>query len=251
MLKVAVASQKGGVGKSTLTITLGAALKAKGFAVLIVDADPQGSATYGMGQTEAEGLSGLAALLEGKLEIQVGSGPWPDLIAGGASTAFHAWQSREDLSKALLPLASRYDLCLIDCPPSLSSVLVAAIVAADRVMIPVQADPLVLRGLGKLVHLIDSTLPNPDVNISSDSYPVDVVRSRYRPQLRITAEADQLLAASNRWRVWATAIPEQVTIAEAAGHGQPILTYSAWSGAAQAFDNLAAEAIEQWQLNHE
>ncbi|MBD2100734.1 ParA family protein [Leptolyngbya sp. FACHB-261] len=246
MLKVAVASQKGGVGKSTLVITLGAALKAQGLSVLIVDADPQGSATYGMGFTEAQGLAGLAALLAGRLEIQTGSGPWPDLIAGGEATAFHAWQSTEDLRKALMPLAPRYDLCLIDCPPSLSSILIAAIMSADRVFIPVQADPLVLRGLGKLVHLIDSTRLGSGEN--PGAYPVDVVRSRYRAQLRLTAEADQLLATSERWQVWQTTIPEQVSIAEAAGHGQPIITYSSWSTAARAFENLAVEAIGRWQL---
>ncbi len=237
MLTVAIASQKGGVGKTTLAVNLGVQLfRERKLRVVVVDMDAQGSATYALGLMPGE-KPGFDLWLEGK-EVLLKNVSVP-LIPGGADTAYIKWESPQLLKAALETLAA--DLVLLDCPPSLVPATVAALIAANRVLVPVLADPLVLVGLAQILDTLT------DVNPAAA---VDVLRSRYKPQLKMTAEADEMLVSDSRFNLLRICIPENVVIAESSGHGQAISDYSPKSKGAKAFKSLASEVIKEWGLNN-
>jgi chromosome partitioning protein len=159
------------------------------------------------------------------------------LVPGGTDTAYVKWDSPEILRKAISQLDC--DLVLLDCPPSLVPATVAALVVADRVLVPVLADPLVLVGLAQVLDTLKDVNPN---------VPVDVLRSRHKPALNMTVEADSVLVSDNRFNLLRICIPENVAIAESAGHGQSIFEYAPKSKGASAFKALAGEAIKEWGL---
>ncbi|MEB3188890.1 MAG: ParA family protein [Snowella sp.] len=236
MLVVAIASQKGGVGKTTVAVNLGVELYRQGVKVAVVDMDAQGSATYALGLVPDE-QAGFERWLAGE-EVLLTHTPVP-LIPGGLDTAYIQWQSPGILSSAITRLDT--DLVLLDCPPSLVTSTVAALVAANRVLVPVLADPLVLMGLAQILDTLN------DVNPQAQ---VDVLRSKYKPQLKMTSEADEILVADSRFNLLRICIPENVAIAESAGHGKPVKDYASASKGAKAFKAISAEVIKEWGLNH-
>lgn len=233
MLTVALASQKGGVGKTSVAVNLASLLQPR-FKVVLVDMDAQGSATYALGAVPGQ-LPGFDRWLAGESVL------WSDtavpLIPGGPDTAYVRWDSPESLTHAIAKLPA--DLVLLDCPPTLGATTVAALVVANRVMVPVWADPLVLVGLAQVLDTINEV--NAEV-------PVDVLRTRYKPQLRITQEADQMLSQPGRFNLLKTCIPENIAIAESAGHGQPLCEYAPNSKGALAFKTLTKEVIKTWGI---
>ncbi len=234
MLVVAVASQKGGVGKTTVAVNLAMALSDQ-LRVVLVDMDAQGSATYALGSIPGN-VAGFDQWLDGKEVLLTSPIPY---IPGGPETSYVQWPSAEPLKEALCKLES--DLVLLDCPPTLGASTVAAMMVADRVLIPVLADPLGLVGLAQALNILEQVHP---------SCPVEVVRSRYRPQLKMTVEADQQLVANPRFVLLATCIPENVAIAESAGVGQPLLQFAPKSRGTIAFKTLAAEVLNKWGLQN-
>ncbi len=247
---VAIASQKGGVGKTTTAVNLSAALAHLGFRVLLIDIDPQGHATSGIGVAKgAVGVSVYDVLING-LSIASALIPTPvkdlDLLPGsihlaGAEVELVSLPSREFRFKdSLRQVRGWYDLILVDCPPSLGLLTINALVAADEVLIPIQCEYYALEGLSQLLESIN------------------LLRRKLNPALRIggvlltmydarTNLAEQVAAEIRRHfpsEVFDTVIPRSVRLAEAPGFGQPVVTYDPTSKGAEAYRGLAKEVAD-------
>ena len=249
---IAVVNQKGGVGKTTTAVSLGAALGARGLRVLLVDADPQANATSALGRRRSEGGGLYEALvderaLEGSVVETDVRGLWlapATLHLAGAEVELVSVMAREfRMRRALEPLRSRFELMLIDCPPSLGLLTVNALAAADEVLIPVQAEYLALEGL---THL---------------SQTIELVRRNLNPQLRVrgivltmfdgrTNLARQVEDEVRRHfdNTFRAVIPRSVRLSEAPSHGQTIQQYDPRSAGAEAYERLADELIERLAL---
>lgn len=237
MLKIAIFNFKGGTGKSTTALNLGASLATSKRQVLVIDLDGQRTLSFGLGM-DGHQPTALAWLSEGKaspLETEV-KNLW--LIPG--DLGMFQLEAKSDLfTPALAKLT--FDVCLMDCSPGLSAASVQAILASDRILIPVICEPAVLKGLSEAVQLIREE--RPDV-------PIDVVRVRYRPRLVITKEAEELLteaAGELGYRLLKTVVPDNIAVAEAIAHGVPVTTYSSRSSGAKAYRLLAKECLEVWK----
>ena len=150
-------------------------------------------------------------------------------------------QAESDLFTPALNKLKDFDVILMDCSPGLGIASVQAILASDRVLIPVICEPAVLKGLSEAVQLIRE---------ERGEVPIDVVRVRYRPQLVITREADRLLteaASELNYRLLKTTVPENISVAEASAHQQPVIEYAASSTGAKAYKLLATECVRVWK----
>jgi chromosome partitioning protein len=246
---VAVVNQKGGVGKSTTAVNLGAALAEIGRKVLVMDLDPQGNASTGLGIDPARRLVGTYQILsqgasagEAVMETTV-PGVWaiPSTIdLAGAEIELVGQISRETrLARAIEPVVASYDFVLLDCPPSLGLITVNALTAADEVIVPIQCEYYALEGLGQLlrnVRLIQQNL-NPRLRLTG------IVLTMYD---RRTKLSEQVVAEVRRYfgpRVYDTIIPRTVRLSEAPGYGRPITAYDSSSKGAKAYRRLAREFL--------
>jgi chromosome partitioning protein len=248
---VAVANQKGGVGKSTTAVNLGAALAEMGKKVLVVDLDPQGNASTGMGiepdrretttyDMLAEGIPAERAVMETHLP-----GLWaiPSTIdLAGAEIELVSQFSREmRLARSLESLGAAYDFVILDCPPSLGLLTVNALAASDEIIVPIQCEYYALEGLGQLlrnVRLVQQSL-NPNLRLSG------IVMTMYDPRTKLS---EQVVSEVKRFfgpRVYDTVIPRTVRLSEAPGYGQPITSYDPSSKGAAAYRGLAREVAER------
>lgn len=248
-LVFAVVNQKGGVGKTTTTVSLGAALAARGQRTLIIDADPQANATTALGQRQSEAGGLYEALVEERsLDTAIiGTdvlGLWlvpttPNLA--GAEVELVSAMAREFRMKRILdPLRERFDIILIDCPPSLGLLTVNALSAADEVIIPVQCEYLALEGLGHLsqtIRLVQANL-NPRLRIRG------IVLTMFdgRTNLAKQVEDEVRKHFSNTFHA---VIPRSVRLSEAPSHGAPIQVYDPKSPGAVAYEELAEELLGQ------
>ncbi|HEY9599689.1 MAG TPA: ParA family protein [Cyanophyceae cyanobacterium] len=238
MLKVAIFNFKGGTGKSTTALNLGASLTAKTRQVLLVDLDGQRTLSFGLG-LDGQQPTALEWLIEGKtspLETGV-KNLW--LIPG--NLGMFQLEAESDLFTPALSKLTEFDICLMDCSPGLSAASVQAILASDRILVPVICEPAVLKGLSEAVQLIREE--RPDV-------PIDVLRCRYRPRLVITKEADELLteaAGELGYRLLKTVVPDNIAVAEAIAHASSVIAYSSRSSGAKAYKALAKECLEIWK----
>ncbi len=244
---IAVTNQKGGVGKTTTTVSLGASLAARGLRVLIVDADPQANATSALG-IRGRDEAGLYATLieEDPLERSVEATSTPNLwlvpttpALAGAEIELVTVMAREfRMKRALESLRSQYDIILMDCPPSLGLLTVNALAAADEVIIPVQAEYFALEGLGhlsKTVEMIRRNL-NPQLAIRG------VLLTMYDSRTNLAREVEQEVR-THFPATFRTVIPRSVRLAEAPSHGEPITAYDPSSTGARAYEELADELI--------
>jgi chromosome partitioning protein len=250
---LAVVNQKGGVGKTTTSVNLAAALAQAGRRVLLVDLDPQGNATMGSGvdkralaRTVYHVLLGLAELAAVRTALEHGG---YDLVPAnrelsGAEIELVELSSRETrLRTALERVEQDYDFILIDCPPSLSLLTVNALTAAQRVLIPMQCEYYALEGLSDLVATIKRVRAhlNPRLEIAG------LLRTMYDPRNMLSQQVSAQLESHFGDKVFRTLVPRNVRLAEAPSHGVPGVLWDAGSKGAQAYVGLAQEILSQGQ----
>lgn len=248
---LAIANQKGGVGKTTTCINLAASLAATKRKVLLVDLDPQGNATMGSGIDKSDLEYSVYELLTGRCDLtqalqRSDNGGYDILPANGDLTAaevelLDVKMKESRLRYALTAVRSHYDYILIDCPPSLNMLTVNGLVAADGVIIPMQCEYYALEGLSALVNTIQriSSVLNPSLQIEG------LLRTMYDPRNSLTLDVSAQLTSHFGDKLYQTVIPRNVRLAEAPSFGMPALSYDKQSRGAVAYLALAGEVVRR------
>ena len=244
---VAIANQKGGVGKTTTAVNLCASLTHRGKKVLLIDCDPQGNATTGMGVDKTAEKSAYSVLLRSVPPLDaIVSTKFGDVIPSnadlaGANVELVAETERETvLKRRLEPLRSIYDFILIDSPPSLELLTLNVLVASDTVLVPVQAEYYALEGLSDLmstIRLINQRM-NPALRLEG------LLLTMYDPRTKLSADVESELRKHFPGLVYDIKIPRTVRLAEAPSHGKPILGYDRAGKGTRAYLRLATEFLK-------
>jgi chromosome partitioning protein len=252
---IALVNQKGGVGKSTTAVNLGAALAMLGSRVLVVDTDPQGNSTTGLGIEKSALKHDIyhALMQEVPLERVIVDTEVPKLSLvpatinlAGADVELVAALSRETrLRQALSPVSSRYDFVLIDSPPSLGLLTINALTAADDCIIPVQAEFYALEGLAQLTSVIWRVRDalNPTLHVSG------VLVTMFDGRTRLSSEVIRELHTYFPEQVFKTQVPRNVRLSEAPSYGKPAILFDLKSRGAQAYLSVAREMLEPAQAH--
>jgi chromosome partitioning protein len=250
-LIVAVANQKGGVGKTTTVVNLGAFLALAGVRVLVVDLDPQGNATSGLGVDRARLDRSLYDLLteEPSAIAPIVPTAVPGLDLAPSSVALAGLEvelasvSRRErrLGDGLRPFTERYDLILIDSPPSLGLLTLNALTAADEVLVPIQCEYYALEGLGQLLATLDLVREHLNADLRLNG----VVLTMWDPRTRLSADVAAEVRRHLPKKVYASVIPRSVRLSEAPSHGLPVALYRPESKGATAYRALAEEFRER------
>ncbi len=245
-ITIAIANQKGGVGKTTTAVNVSAALVERGCSVLLIDLDPQMNATSALGLRETVERGTYDALLEDvsveRLVLPTGAGV--ALLAAsaelaGAEVELVPQMAREfRLRRALEPVLSQYDFIIIDCPPSLGLLTVNALAAADQVLVPVQCEYLALEGLGQLTQTLDLVRRNLNQKLNLGGLLLTMFDARTNLSQQVVDEVRRHFP-----QAFATVIPRSVRLSEAPSYGKTILAYDSSSRGAKAYRDLAAEIL--------
>jgi chromosome partitioning protein len=244
---LAIANQKGGVGKTTTAVNLGAALAELGYRVLVIDLDPQGNATTGLGiaHRNVEGSVYDVIMNDTPLEDCVEPTSVRNLfvvpatidLAGAEIELVPAFSRELKLRRALQRVGDDYDFTLVDCPPSLGLLTVNGLAAADDVLVPIQCEYYALEGLGQLlrnVSLVRSNL-NPTLDVRG------IVLTMYDARTRLAEQVEQEVRTHFGEKVYRTVVPRTVRISEAPSYGQPVTVFDTSSRGATAYRELAKE----------
>lgn len=252
---IAVSNQKGGVGKTTTSVNLAACVADAGKRVLLIDIDPQGNASSGLGQQAQDGLSVYPVII-GELEaekaiVRTDFGSLDVLPSSielaGAEIELVAMPGRETLLReALAPIKERYDYIFIDCPPSLSLLTLNAMTAADSVLIPIQCEYYALEGVGQLMNTLQLVRKRLNPGLAIEGVVLTMLDGRTNLGLQVVQEVKKYF----KGRVYGSIIPRNVRLSEAPSHGMPIHVYDSRSTGANAYRELAAEFIE-WNEDNE
>ncbi len=253
---IAFANQKGGVGKTTTCINVAAYIAAMGKNVLIIDMDPQGNATSGVGIEKNNDLKTLYNVIDKELIIDevilptclYGLDIVPATVdLAGAEIDLVQMNAREHVVKnALNRIKDKYDFILIDCPPSLGLLTVNALTAADSVIIPIQCEFFALEGLTQLMNTIRLIIHhlNPELKIEG------VVLTMKDNRSNLVAQVSEEVRKFFNTKVYDTYIPRNIRLAEAPSHGLPILLYDTSSKGANAYQSLAEEILDRNKISY-
>ena len=254
---IAVANQKGGVGKTTTTINLSACLAEQGQKVLVIDVDPQGNTTSGLGIDKNNTENTVYELMLGEASIDdcIYKSVMDDLdvipsnvnLAGAEKDLIDIDDREYILKKIVNSLKEKYDFILLDCPPSLSMLTVNAMTAANTVLVPIQCEYYALEGLSQLIRTINLVKQklNPELEIEG------VVFTMYDARTNLSLQVVENVKANLKQTVYKTIIPRNIRLAEAPSHGLPINLYDSKSAGAESYRLLAEEVIhrgeDEWQ----
>ena len=254
---IAVANQKGGVGKTTTTINLSACLAEQGQKVLVIDVDPQGNTTSGLGidKNNTENTVYELMLEEASIDDCIYKSVMDDLdvipsnvnLAGAEIDLIDIDDREYILKKIVNSLKEKYDFILLDCPPSLSMLTVNAMTAANTVLVPIQCEYYALEGLSQLIRTINLVKQklNPELEIEG------VVFTMYDARTNLSLQVVENVKANLKQTVYKTIIPRNIRLAEAPSHGLPINLYDSKSAGAESYRLLAEEVIhrgeDEWQ----
>lgn len=249
MIRIAIANQKGGVGKTTTAINLATALAASGWRCVLVDLDPQGNASTGLGLKQAERVHSSYDLLLGEASLKDAAIPTQipnlDIVPAtvdlsGAEIELVEYDDRTGRLKAAFDKSdANWDICLIDCPPSLGLLTINSLVAVDSILVPLQCEFFALEGLSQLLQTVERIQKRFNPNLAI----LGVALTMFDRRNRLTDQVADDVRSCLGGLVFDTVIPRNVRLSEAPSHGLPALVYDHRCSGSEAYINLARELI--------